>query len=343
MNLYSWVFELILLGIWTYTFGLGNHDSGYLNLYFVQNCILVWTHPLGVSGAGGARRGGGGGTAASQRLPPFGRALGASHPGTKCPERGIPHFNQPTVNYQDHSTPYKKQKRKSWIVTIMYFEILEGSHVFKWLKLWWSFVHLRSPLHFRGALPPSASPIAPRWLELWNICKGVHSLDSESLFLEKSSWKPLNSCQTHSFVKMNLKATPPLICSQNDHLNSALILDSIIKDLPHHKFEAIWTSPNVHSYLDKTLLWTFRWHCRRRQLWAHNSRIWPEPQTIGHRDAISPSAIPHIDRSEGFPARDIWSLGVMAQGPGQMGRVLGKPSPPPPSPPPSLLPGGYRP
>ena len=37
-------------------------------------------------------------------------------------------------------------------------------------------------------------------------------------------------------------------------------------------------------------------------------------------------------RSEGFPARDIWSLGVMAQGPGQMGRVLGKP-PPPPSPP----------
>ena len=36
-------------------------------------------------------------------------------------------------------------------------------------------------------------------------------------------------------------------------------------------------------------------------------------------------------RSEGFPSRDIWSLGVMAQGSYQMGRVVGTPSPSPPS------------
>ena len=41
-------------------------------------------------------------------------------------------------------------------------------------------------------------------------------------------------------------------------------------------------------------------------------------------------------RSEGFPARDIWFLGVMVQGLYQMGRVLGKPPPPPSPSPPSL-------
>ena len=35
----------------------------------------------------------------------------------------------------------------------------------------------------------------------------------------------------------------------------------------------------------------------------------------------------HINRSEGFPERDIWSLGVMDQGSCQIGRVLGT-SPP---------------
>ena len=45
-----------------------------------------------------------------------------------------------------------------------------------------------------------------------------------------------------------------------------------------------------------------------------------------------------LSRSEGFPARDIWSLGVMAQGLDQMGRVLGtSPPPSPPSPPPPSL------
>ena len=38
-------------------------------------------------------------------------------------------------------------------------------------------------------------------------------------------------------------------------------------------------------------------------------------------------------RSEGFPARDIWFLHTVSQGPYQMGRVVGSP---PPSPPPSV-------
>ena len=39
------------------------------------------------------------------------------------------------------------------------------------------------------------------------------------------------------------------------------------------------------------------------------------------------------NRSEGFPARDIWFLHTVPQGPYQMGRVVGTPpSPPPPSP-----------
>ena len=42
---------------------------------------------------------------------------------------------------------------------------------------------------------------------------------------------------------------------------------------------------------------------------------------------------PSTDRSEGFPARDIWFLGVILPGLDQMQRVLGT-SPPPPSPPP---------
>ena len=43
-----------------------------------------------------------------------------------------------------------------------------------------------------------------------------------------------------------------------------------------------------------------------------------------------------LHRSEGFPARDIWFLGVILPGLDQMQRVLGtSPPPPPPSSPPS--------
>ena len=47
---------------------------------------------------------------------------------------------------------------------------------------------------------------------------------------------------------------------------------------------------------------------------------------------IMESRLCHLveDRSERFLERDIWSLGVMVQGSGQIGRVLGT-SPPPPS------------
>ena len=38
-----------------------------------------------------------------------------------------------------------------------------------------------------------------------------------------------------------------------------------------------------------------------------------------------------ISRSEGFPARDIWFLGVILPGHDQMERVLGKPPSPSPS------------
>ena len=40
---------------------------------------------------------------------------------------------------------------------------------------------------------------------------------------------------------------------------------------------------------------------------------------------------PTLSRSEGFPARDIWFLGVILPGQDQMERVLGKPPPPSPS------------
>ena len=39
-----------------------------------------------------------------------------------------------------------------------------------------------------------------------------------------------------------------------------------------------------------------------------------------------------LNRSEGFPARDIWFLHTVPQGSYQMGRVVGTPSPPLPSP-----------
>ena len=53
---------------------------------------------------------------------------------------------------------------------------------------------------------------------------------------------------------------------------------------------------------------------------------------IGHFNRKSLTSIPFgepIGRSEGFPSRDIWSLGVMLPGPSQMERVLGTPPSPP--------------
>jgi len=32
----------------------------------------------------------------------------------------------------------------------------------------------------------------------------------------------------------------------------------------------------------------------------------------------------HLDRSEGFPEQDMWSLGVMVKGSGQKGELLGR-------------------
>ena len=63
----------------------------------------------------------------------------------------------------------------------------------------------------------------------------------------------------------------------------------------------------------------------------------PKPLQLQHfafcmSGLTSPSPQPcrAQNRSEGFPARDIWFLGVMVQGPYQMGRVVWtSPSPPP--------------
>ncbi|MEC7631037.1 MAG: hypothetical protein VX396_07725, partial [SAR324 cluster bacterium] len=58
---------------------------------------------------------------------------------------------------------------------------------------------------------------------------------------------------------------------------------------------------------------------------------------------VIPCVGPIVHRSEGFPAQDIWSPGVMAQGPDKMERVVGTPPPSPPPSPDSSWGGGLPP